>query len=140
ARRALRPGHREDREVADRQADCDEHNSAVAGRRGLQQDRRVDGRTAARTGNQEHSRRNVRVVIVCVVIIVCVRAELARPSQTGGASSAPTSIGKGTSMEATLEVKSRDSFGKNEARRTRRAGLVPGVLYGGEGSQATPIS
>jgi len=43
-------------------------------------------------------------------------------------------------MEATLEVKSRDSFGKNEARRTRRAGLVPGVLYGGEGSQATPIS
>ena len=43
-------------------------------------------------------------------------------------------------MEATLEAKSRDSFGKNEARRTRRAGLVPGVLYGGEGSQATPIS
>ena len=43
-------------------------------------------------------------------------------------------------MEATLEVKSRDSFGKNEARRTRRAGLVPGVLYGGDGSKATPIS
>jgi len=43
-------------------------------------------------------------------------------------------------MEATLEAKSRDSFGKNEARRTRRAGLVPGVLYGGDGSQATPIS
>ena len=36
-------------------------------------------------------------------------------------------------MEATLEAKSRDSFGKNEARRTRRHGLVPGVLYGGDG-------
>jgi len=43
-------------------------------------------------------------------------------------------------MEATLEAKSRDSFGKNEARRTRRGGLVPGVLYGGDGKQATPIS
>ena len=43
-------------------------------------------------------------------------------------------------MEATLEAKSRDSFGKNEARRTRRAGLVPGVLYGGDGGKATPIS
>jgi large subunit ribosomal protein L25 len=43
-------------------------------------------------------------------------------------------------MEATLEAKSRDSFGKNEARRTRREGLVPGVLYGGDGKNATPIS
>jgi large subunit ribosomal protein L25 len=43
-------------------------------------------------------------------------------------------------MEATLEAKTRDSFGKNEARRTRRSGFVPGVLYGGEGKQATPIS
>ena len=43
-------------------------------------------------------------------------------------------------MEATLEAKSRDSFGKNEARRTRRAGFVPGVLYGGDGGKATPIS
>src|SRR5438874_10280735 len=43
-------------------------------------------------------------------------------------------------MEATLEVRTRDSFGKNEARRTRRAGLVPGVLYGGDGSKATAIS
>ena len=43
-------------------------------------------------------------------------------------------------MEATLEAKSRDSFGKNEARRTRRHGLVPGVLYGGDGAKATPIS
>jgi large subunit ribosomal protein L25 len=43
-------------------------------------------------------------------------------------------------MEATLEAKARDSFGKNEARRTRREGLVPGVLYGGDGAKATPIS
>jgi large subunit ribosomal protein L25 len=33
-------------------------------------------------------------------------------------------------MEAILEARTRDTFGKNEARRTRRAGRVPGVLYG----------
>jgi len=43
-------------------------------------------------------------------------------------------------MEATLEAKARDSFGKNEARRTRAAGRVPGVLYGGDAKDATPIS
>jgi len=42
-------------------------------------------------------------------------------------------------MEAVLEAAARDSFGKNEARRTRHAGRVPGVLYG-EGKDATPIS
>jgi len=42
-------------------------------------------------------------------------------------------------MEATLEATARDTFGKNEARRTRRDGRVPGVLYG-EGKEATPIS
>src|SRR6476661_1761952 len=42
-------------------------------------------------------------------------------------------------MEAVLEAAARDSFGKNEARRTRQAGRVPGVLYG-EGKDATPIS
>src|SRR4029079_11012934 len=42
-------------------------------------------------------------------------------------------------MEAILEATARDSFGKNEARRTRRDGRVPGVLYG-EGKDATPIS
>jgi large subunit ribosomal protein L25 len=42
-------------------------------------------------------------------------------------------------METTLEATSRDTFGKNEARRTRRAGRVPGVLYG-DGKDATPIS
>jgi large subunit ribosomal protein L25 len=43
-------------------------------------------------------------------------------------------------MEATLEATSRDTFGKNEARRTRKGGRVPGVLYGGDGKNATPIS
>src|SRR5262245_9742250 len=42
-------------------------------------------------------------------------------------------------MEAVLEAVARDTFGKNEARRTRRDGRVPGVLYG-EGKDATPIS
>ena len=43
-------------------------------------------------------------------------------------------------MEAILEAQARDTFGKNEARRTRRGGQVPGVLYGGDGKPATPIS
>jgi len=43
-------------------------------------------------------------------------------------------------MEAVLEAQTRDTFGKNEARRTRRLGQVPGVLYGGGGKEATPIS
>jgi len=43
-------------------------------------------------------------------------------------------------MEATLEATTRESFGKNEARRTRRDGKVPAVLYGGDGKDATPIA
>jgi len=43
-------------------------------------------------------------------------------------------------MEAILEATSRDTFGKNEARRTRRDGKVPGILYGGDGGRATPIA
>jgi len=43
-------------------------------------------------------------------------------------------------MEAVLEAQTRDSFGKNEARRTRRGGHVPAVLYGGGGNGATPIA
>ena len=43
-------------------------------------------------------------------------------------------------MEAILEAQTRDTFGKNEARRTRRDGKVPAVLYGGDGKGATPIS
>jgi len=47
-------------------------------------------------------------------------------------------------MEAILEATARNTIGKNEARRTRREGLVPAVLYGaakGEsGASATPIA
>ncbi len=47
-------------------------------------------------------------------------------------------------MEATLEAVRRETFGKNEARRTRRDGKVPAVLYGGsagsDGAQSTPIA
>ena len=46
-------------------------------------------------------------------------------------------------MEATLDATIRETFGKNEARRTRREGRVPGVLYGsaGDGAKsAKPIS
>src|SRR5947208_6066296 len=43
-------------------------------------------------------------------------------------------------MEAILEAIARETFGKNEARRMRREGKVPGVLYGGDGAKATPIS
>jgi large subunit ribosomal protein L25 len=47
-------------------------------------------------------------------------------------------------MEVMLEAIARDTFGKNEARRTRRSGLVPAVLYGDTsehaGKDATPIA
>lgn len=46
-------------------------------------------------------------------------------------------------METTLEATTRDTLGKNEARRTRRDGKVPAVLYGATGSggvESTPIS
>src|SRR5215468_7574592 len=46
-------------------------------------------------------------------------------------------------MEAVLEATTRDSFGKNEARRTRRDGKVPAVIYGGSaegGHTATAIA
>ena len=43
-------------------------------------------------------------------------------------------------MEAVLEAVTRDTFGKNEARRTRREGKVPAVLYGGDGHNATSIA
>ena len=33
-------------------------------------------------------------------------------------------------MEAILEATTRDTFGKNEARRTRREGRIPAVVYG----------
>ena len=43
-------------------------------------------------------------------------------------------------MDAVLEATTRDTFGKNEARRTRRDGKVPAVLYGGDGKEATAIA
>jgi len=46
-------------------------------------------------------------------------------------------------MEAVLEATTRDSFGKNEARRTRRGGKVPAVVYGATGDAgkaAVPIA
>ena len=47
-------------------------------------------------------------------------------------------------MEVTLEATRRETIGKNEARRTRRAGLVPAVLYGAASDaaakDATPIA
>jgi large subunit ribosomal protein L25 len=42
-------------------------------------------------------------------------------------------------MEATLEAQARETFGKNEARRIRREGKVPAVVYGGDRT-ATPIA
>ncbi len=42
-------------------------------------------------------------------------------------------------MEAVLEAQKRETFGKNEARRLRARGLIPGVLYGGQG-QGAPIA
>jgi large subunit ribosomal protein L25 len=43
-------------------------------------------------------------------------------------------------MEATLEVTRRETFGRNEAGRLRRAGRIPAVLYGGAGSKGEPLS
>ena len=43
-------------------------------------------------------------------------------------------------METVLDAQTRDTFGKNEARRTRREGKVPAVLYGGAGGGAKPIA
>ena len=40
-------------------------------------------------------------------------------------------------MEAVLEATTRDTFGKNEARRTRREGKVPAVVYGATGDSGT---
>ncbi len=47
-------------------------------------------------------------------------------------------------MDAVLEATARETIGKNEARRTRRSGKVPAVLYGGTGASdaapSTPIA
>ena len=43
-------------------------------------------------------------------------------------------------MDAVLEAQKRETFGKNEARRLRAKGLIPGVLYGGQKGAATPVA
>lgn len=43
-------------------------------------------------------------------------------------------------MDATLAAVTRNERGKNEARRLRRAGQVPAVLYGGKASPGVAIS
>ena len=43
-------------------------------------------------------------------------------------------------MGATLAAVQRDTGGKNVARRLRRSGQVPGVVYGGESREGTPIA
>jgi large subunit ribosomal protein L25 len=40
-------------------------------------------------------------------------------------------------MDAILEATTRDTFGKNEARRTRREGRVPAVVYGASAEGAS---
>jgi len=42
-------------------------------------------------------------------------------------------------MDATLEVVRRDRFGRNEAGRLRREGMIPAVLYGGT-EAAEPVA
>jgi len=42
-------------------------------------------------------------------------------------------------MDATLEVVRRDRFGRNEAGRLRREGMIPAVLYGGA-EAAEPVA
>lgn len=43
------------------------------------------------------------------------------------------------SQAITVEAEPREDFGKNAARRTRRSGRVPGVVYGG-GGPVIPVS
>ena len=43
-------------------------------------------------------------------------------------------------MEAVLEATQRDTFGRNNAGRLRRQGRIPAVLYGGAGTQGTPVA
>ena len=43
-------------------------------------------------------------------------------------------------MEASLAAVTRTGRGKNEARRLRRAGQVPAVVYGGESREGLPVA
>src|SRR5436190_24233564 len=43
-------------------------------------------------------------------------------------------------MEATLDAIRRDTFGRNNAGRLRRAGRIPAVLYGGSSTEGEPVA
>jgi large subunit ribosomal protein L25 len=43
-------------------------------------------------------------------------------------------------MDATLEAVKRNTFGDNEAGRTRRAGQIPAVLYGSDSKESISLS
>ena len=43
-------------------------------------------------------------------------------------------------MDARLAAKSREAHGKNHARRLRRAGQVPAVIYGGDTRDGRPVA
>jgi large subunit ribosomal protein L25 len=43
-------------------------------------------------------------------------------------------------MEATLEGIKRDTRGKNEARRLRASGRIPGIVYGGQNQEPLAVS
>ncbi len=43
-------------------------------------------------------------------------------------------------MEAILEATRRDTFGRNNAGRLRRAGRIPAVLYGGNSREGEPVA
>ena len=43
-------------------------------------------------------------------------------------------------MEARLDAVTRQARGKNDARRSRRAGRVPAVVYGGDTREGRPVS
>ncbi|TAK12533.1 MAG: 50S ribosomal protein L25 [Acidobacteria bacterium] len=43
-------------------------------------------------------------------------------------------------MDATLEAVKRNTFGRNEAGRLRRAGQIPAVLYGGESKEGVSLA
>ena len=66
ARRAVGAGDRPHREVAARPADRDQHDPAARRGAAVQEDRRAVGRAAARPGDQEYSRGDVGLVVVCV--------------------------------------------------------------------------
>ena len=100
----------------------------------MRQDRGALGRAAAGAGDPEHSRRDVGLEVVRVGLRA--RRASRRAPQRGRAGVGPREQAieddKDLIMEATLEATRRDTFGRNNAGRLRRAGRIPAVLYGGD--------